>query len=90
MDKTQAEMIAQAILEPGLRAQEETRRKREAETVRLAQKRQVARFLLAGFGIGAAVAYQTGMHVSSGGFCGGLLGGLAGSAIGWLVKHRAV
>jgi hypothetical protein len=46
MDKTRADAIAQAILEPDLRAQEEIRLKRAREDADLARRRRVALFLL--------------------------------------------
>ena len=84
MEKTQADVVAQAILEPSLRVQE-FRRKRAAETAQLARKRRVAWFALAGSCIGAAVAYFSGSRFSA----GVIWGGLAGSVVGWLVTRRA-
>ena len=85
MEKTQADGVAQAILEPDLRAQEELRRKRAIESAQLARKQRVAWFTLVGAGIGAAVAYFSGAHFST----GVIWGGLAGSAVGWLITRRA-
>lgn len=85
MDKTQADAIAQAILEPDLRVQEELRNKRALESAHQARMRRVAWFALAGCGIGAAIAHFGGVRVS----LGVIWGGLAGSAIGWLVTRRA-
>lgn len=85
MEKTQADAIAQAILEPDLRAQEEVRAKRAAEALQLARKRRVAWFALAGSGVGAAVAYFSGDRLS----LGVIWGGLAGSAVGWFITRRA-
>lgn len=85
MEKTQADAIAQAILEPGLRAQEELRSKRAAESAQLARKRRVAWFTLCGAGIGVAVAHFSGAHFS---VCV-MWGGLAGSAVGWLITRQA-
>ena len=81
MDKRQAEEIARAILEPDQKAQEELRRKRSVEARHHASKRFVAWFVLAGFAIGAAVAYFSGERFTS----GGLGGGIGGAAIGWLI-----
>lgn len=89
MDKTQADAAAQAILEPHLRAQdtrrEEIRAKRVAEEAILARKRRVAWFGLAGSGIGATIAYVSGIRFT----LGIIWGGIAGSAVGWLVTRRA-
>ena len=85
MEKTQAEAIVQAIMEPEFRVQEETRRKRALESAQLAQKRRVAWFSLVGAALGAAIAYYGGFRFSF----GVLYGGLAGSAVGWLVTRRA-
>ena len=85
MDKKQADAIAQAILEPDLRAQEELRNKRALDTAHHARKRRVAWFTLAGCGIGAAIAHFAGLRFS----IGVIWGGLGGSAIGWLVTRRA-
>ena len=85
MEKTQAEAIAQAIMEPELRVQEEIRRKRALESAQLAQKRRVAWLSLVGAGVGAAIAYYTGFRFS----LGIIYGGLAGSAVGWSIRRRA-
>lgn len=85
MEKTQADAIAQAILEPDLRAQEDLRIKRAKEAADLARRRRVAWFTLAGAGIGAALAHFTGYRFSN----GVIWGGFAGSAVGWLVMRRA-
>ena len=84
MDKTQADAIAQAMLEPDLRAQEELRNKRAFESAYHAWKRRVAWFTLAGCGIGAAIAYFSGVRFS----IGVIWGGLAGFAIGCLATRR--
>jgi hypothetical protein len=81
MDKTQVDAVAQAILEPNLRAQEEIRRKRAVAALNIARRRQVAWFVLIGGGIGGAAAYFTDVHVTRGIF----VGGIGGSFLGWLV-----
>jgi hypothetical protein len=85
MEKTQADVIAQAILEPDLRAQDDVRRKHAAEAAQLARKRRVAWFVLSGTCIGAGVAYFGDIQFS----LGVIWGGLAGSVVGWLVTRRA-
>ena len=86
MEKRQAEAIAQAILEPDLRAQAELRNKRALDAARLARQRRVAVFTLVGCGVGAAVAHFSDVRFTT----GVILGGLACAAIGWLVTGRAV
>lgn len=81
IDKTQAEAIAQAILEPDLQMQEELRRKREADARRLAFQRRVAAFALAGAGVGAAVGYFAFGQFSRGVIVGAILGFLVGRLI---------
>ncbi|MBB3779545.1 hypothetical protein FHY12_000496 [Xanthomonas arboricola] len=85
MERTQADAIAQAILEPDRHAQDEIRQKRAADTAYLSRKRKVAWFALAGSAIGASVAYFTGVQFP----IGVVWGGLASSAVGWLVTRRA-
>lgn len=80
MDESQAEAIANAMLEPGRRAQEELRRKRLAEAANLAKRRKVAWFLLIGGLLGAGVALLTGHRLSE----GIIWGGVPGAAVGWL------
>jgi hypothetical protein len=85
MEKPQADLIARAILEPNLHTQDEVRRKRAAEAIRLARKRRIAWFALTGSCVGAVVAYFSGMRFSH----GVILGGLGGWLVGWLVTRRA-
>ena len=84
MDKTQADAIAQAILEPDVRAQEEIHRKRAAEAIQLAQTRKIVWLSLAGFGIGIIAAYFTGMHFAKGALGGGIAGTVLGRLFIWL------
>lgn len=85
MDRTQADAVSGAILEPHLRAQdarsEEIRAKRAAEAALQARKRIAAWLALAGMAIGAAIAHYSGVR-----FVAGLMwGGLAGAALGMLL-----
>lgn len=89
MDKAQADAAAKAILEPLLHAQETARTEREArhaaEHALLVRKRRIAWFVLAGAGIGTAIAYFAGVR-----FIQGIVwGGLVGTAVGWLITRRA-
>ncbi|ENO88237.1 DUF1754 domain-containing protein [Thauera linaloolentis] len=85
MNKTQAEAMVRAVLEPGFRAHEEARRKRLDEAQAEARRRRVAGFALVGFGIGAALGYFTDEPMPLG---AGLIGSVAGSVLGWLVVWR--
>lgn len=85
MEKEQADFIAQAIMEPGLHAQDDIRRKRVARAAKVARNRRIARVALAGSCIGAAVAYFSSINV----FGGIVGGGLAGWVLGWLIIRRA-
>ena len=88
MDKSQAEAIAQAILDPDVKAQEEVRRKRAAEGRRLAERHKVVWFVLAGGAFGAVVAYFSGHPFTK----GIVWGGSAAAFAGWLFvtwsRHR--
>jgi type VI protein secretion system component VasF len=81
MDKAQANAIAHAILESGHHDQEELRQKRMAEAARLARRRRVVWFTLAGCGLGGVAAYFTGLRVTQGIFFGGIAGTLAGGLL---------
>jgi hypothetical protein len=83
MDKSQAEAIVEAILEPNVHAQEEVQKNRAAAAKLHAAKRRVAWFSLAGFGLGAVVAHFISVPLVA----GALWGGLAGSAAGWLASR---
>lgn len=86
MEKTRAEAITQAIMEPDLRVQEELRARRAEEAAQLARRRRVAMFMLAGCGIGAVAG-----HFGGAGFSDGMIwGGLTSAAVGWLVTWRVV
>src|SRR3546814_14966589 len=89
MDKSQANAIAQAILQPDLNAQEDIRRKRTAKEQSLADRRLVAWFSLPCFAIGAAVAYFTENRFSTGILWGGLLGSAIGWTVVWWRRHRS-
>jgi hypothetical protein len=82
MDKTQAEAIVQALLEPDPRVQEEIRCKRAAEASLLARQRRMALWMLVGGGIGAAIAHYSGYRFT----LGIIWGGLFFSSTGWLIR----
>lgn len=85
MDGKQADAIAQALLAPRFDVLAARERRRAAEAAQLARKRHVAWFAVAGWGVGAVIAYLAGE-----GFALGVVwGGLVGSAIGWLVTRKA-
>ncbi|MBV6803756.1 hypothetical protein KWH03_19105 [Xanthomonas campestris pv. lawsoniae] len=77
--KSQADAIAQAILQPDLEAREKIRRRRAAKDRAVAGRRMVAWFSLSGFVIGAGVAHLTGYLFTD----GIIWGGIAGSGVGW-------
>jgi asparagine N-glycosylation enzyme membrane subunit Stt3 len=83
MEKEQADAISKAILEPGLRAQEEFRTRRSLESGKLARNRKVNWIILAGCIFGAAAAYFGGVPL----FFGVVLGGLAGAMVGVFVTR---
>jgi len=89
MDKTQADAVSEAILEPHLRAQEarasEIRARRAAAEALDARKRVSARFALVGMAVGAAVAHVGGFRYIE----GAIWGGLAGFAVSMVVRRRA-
>ncbi|WP_123833175.1 MULTISPECIES: hypothetical protein [Luteimonas] len=82
MDKSRAEAIAQAILEPDLKVQAELRHKRAVEAQRLSEGRKRASVALVAMPLGAGIAHFTGHHFSS----GALYGAAIGAALGGLVS----
>ncbi|MCW4454504.1 hypothetical protein OK348_06815 [Flavobacterium sp. MXW15] len=84
MDKRQADAIARAILEPGIRAQEEVYRKRMAEALFLVRRRQVGRLALIGCAIGGVVAYFIEVRLTQGLIGGGATGAVLGGLFIWL------
>ncbi|MEO5812247.1 MAG: hypothetical protein ABIU96_03620 [Rhodanobacter sp.] len=71
MDEKQAGAVSGAILEPGLKDQDELREKRKKEAARLTAQRRSAAFALAGMGIGGAVGHFAFGHFSQGFVIGG-------------------
>lgn len=80
MDKSQAEAIVTALLEPGIEAQEAARRKRLADERSMAKRRSVAWFVLAGSLVGAVAALLTGHRFTE----GIIWGGSSAAVAGWL------
>lgn len=90
MDRSQADAIVHAILEPDFKVQEEICRKRAADERGLAEGRKVALFMLAGFAIGALSAYLMDKSISAGGLWGGIASAAIGRIIiGWRNSRRA-
>lgn len=84
MDKKQAEAVAQAVLDPDRRAQEEVRRRQAVRAAQLARQRRAAWFALAGIVAGIAVSY-----FADTGFAQGIIwGGIVGALVGWLATRR--
>ncbi|MCL6619354.1 MAG: hypothetical protein K6T33_06145 [Thermomonas hydrothermalis] len=90
MDKSQAEAVAQAILDPDVKSQEEVCRKRAAADRRLAERHKVVWFLLVGGALGAAVAYFSGHSFTK----GMVWGGVAAAFVRWVFvtwgRYRSV
>lgn len=88
MERSQAEAVAQALLEPHLREQQARREaleaRRAADVQRDRRKRQVAWFALVGWGLGLVVARLCGWPMVQ----GTVWGGLAGAVIGLIVTRR--
>jgi hypothetical protein len=89
MDRTQADAIAQAMLEPDLKAQEEVRRKRAQETAKIAAQRRHAGFIVVGYAVGAAVGYFAFGRIVFSGLIGAFAGMLASALVGRLRNRGA-
>ena len=79
MDKKQAEVVAQVLLEPQVRAQDDLRLKREREAARLKGQRRIAWLALAGSSLGGGIAYVLGEQVAY----GAAIGAVAAASLGW-------
>ena len=77
MDRTQADAIAQAMLEPDAKAQEELRRRRAQDTAKLATQRRHAGFVLVGYVAGAAIGHFAFGRIALFGLLGAFFGMLA-------------
>lgn len=90
MEKLNADEVARAILEPDVASHEKLRLRRAAEERSLADRRQIAWFVLAGAAVGTVVALAAGVRFSN----GILWGCIAGSVVGWALvmwrRYRAV
>lgn len=88
MDKTQADAVSEAILEPHRRDQDarmvRMREKRAAAEVLMKRKRMAAVFALAGMAIGSAISHFVGFRFTD----GVIWGGLAGATLSMLVRPR--
>lgn len=85
MDKTQADVVADAILDPERRAQEEVRRRRASVSALRVQQRRAAWLGLVGAGVGGGIAWYGGFRFP----LGVIWGGAIGSLISWLIPRRA-
>jgi len=85
MERTQADAVAEAILEPHLREQqarhEAMQARRAEEALVMRRKRRAAWFVLAGWGLGLLVAWACGFALLQGTIWGGLSGALIGLAV---------
>jgi hypothetical protein len=86
MDERQASTVSDAILGPGLKAQDELREKRKKEAAHLAAQRRSAAFALAGMAIGGAVGHFVFGHFSQ----GFIIGGIAAYLLARIVQRRTV
>lgn len=89
MKQTKADAIADAVLEPYVRAQDaktaEIHARHAAEKLHQTRKRRAAWFVLAASGTGIVIAHFAGVRWPD----GMLLGGAAGIAIGLVVTRAA-
>ncbi len=84
MEESEAEAIAQAVLRPDPKVQEEARRKKAYKEWWIGEKRKLTWLMVIGFGAGAVIALYLGQRVSTGGTWGALSGGVAGWLwLGW-------
>ncbi len=74
MDRTQADAVAQAMLEPDVKAQEENRRRRAQDAAKLANQRNHAKFVIGGYLAGAAIGYFAFGRIAHFGLMGAVLG----------------
>lgn len=90
MENKQPEAIVSALLDPDPKAQEELRRKRDADARSLVISRFTAAFVLLGVALGIVAAYLVGERVSTGGLWGGIGGAAIGQAVGaWRARRCA-
>ncbi|WP_324898198.1 hypothetical protein [Dyella sp.] len=78
MDERQADAVAQVLLAPGQKAQDEARAARERAAALRVRQRRVAWLGLAGAGAGAAVAWHGEVSLGLGVICGVAVGALTG------------
>ena len=74
INKDQAEAILEAILAPDLKAQDDYRKKIQADKAKVAEQKRSVRFALIGCAVGAVVGYFIFGHLFYSGAAGGLLG----------------
>ena len=81
MERSQADEVAQAILEPSVKAQAEDRRRLEMKAGRAAAHRRQSLYFIAGYVVGAAVGYFVFDRISLYGVAGGFVGVLVGALV---------
>ena len=81
MDKSQADAVARALLEPGLRTQQEVRRQRAVAARLMARKRQAAWCALAGSAIGVVAAHFMVQRL----MLGAVWGASVGAGLAWII-----
>lgn len=77
VDEKQAAIIADALLEPGLKTQNELRVKRNSEAARLEAQRQYAAWAFVGLAMGGLVGHFAFDHFAAGFIIGGITAYLA-------------
>ena len=83
MDQTQADAVAEALLQPDRQGRDGARRRRNMQARKLAAQRLIGKFAVSGLVAGAAAAYFAHKNVLAftgfGGACGVFIGGLVAS-----------
>jgi len=89
MDEHQADVVAEAILEPNLKAQAADRRQLQARAGRAAAHRNETLYFIVGYVAGAAIGYFVFGRIASYGIVGGFVGMLVGGLIARLANRAA-
>jgi len=89
MDKSQADVVAQAILEPSLKEQAEDRQLRERRAQRTAAHRRQTLYFVVGYVVGVAIGYFGFGRVAMYGVAGGFVGLLVGALVARVVSRPA-
>lgn len=90
MDKSQADAVAQAILEPGLEEQTKDRQLRERRAQRTAAHRRQTLYFVVGYLVGVAIGYFGFGRIAMYGVAGGFVGLLVGALFARGINRSAV